>query len=180
MDIYGKIGMKLQEIAGTNGQSPAIFTAQVSEVTGQTCTVKVGELPLSDVRLRAVINTNDEQVLVKPRVGSYVLVADLSGGMLRHLAVVSYSEVDEVSVKIDTQTLVVSKDGFVFNGGTDGMVKVGDMVGWMQKVYNDLQTLKTQLSTHPVAGNSAPLGMVFTPTAPSPTKSAFENTKIKH
>ena len=54
------------------------------------------------------------------------------------------------------------------------------MVSWMQKVHQDLNTLKMQLSSHPVAGSGAPLGLVFNTQTSYPNKSDFENTKVKH
>jgi hypothetical protein len=87
MDIYGKIKERIRNIAGRGSKgTPEIFTAQVAVVSGETCTVMLDELPVTEVRLRAVVNGRSEKLLVTPKVGSYVLVADLSGGEYRDLA----------------------------------------------------------------------------------------------
>jgi hypothetical protein len=126
-----------------------------------------------------VVNEKEEQLLVEPKAGSYVLVIDLSGEY-RDLAIIGYSEVAAIHIKIGDTTGDMDKDGIIFNNGTlNGLVKVGAMVDWMSKLYSDLQTLKTQLSTHLVAGNGAPLALVFNPTVDNPQIANFENSKVK-
>ena len=145
-------------VGGTKGQS--LFTAKVLSTDGETCCVDADGLVLSDVQLRAVVNGEESGILITPKTGSYVTVADLSGDWTR-MVVVGFSEVEKIEVNAD--------DKIIFNGGQNkGLVKVEKMVDWMQKVYNDLQTLTVLLSSSPVVGNGAPLGIVFTQTTPSP------------
>ena len=81
----------------------------------------------------------------------------------------------------DVELVEVKSDTIEINGGQNGgLMNIDSVIAWMQKVYADLQTLKTQLSTHPVAGNGAVLGLVFSPTTSNPTKTDFEDHKIKH
>ena len=149
-----------------------IFTAKVLSTDGDTCCVDIDGLVVSDVRLRAVVNGEESGILVTPKTGSYVTVADLSGNLTR-LVVVGFSEVKKIEVNAD--------DKIIFNGGENhGLVKVEKMVTWMQKVYNDLQTLTGLLSGSPVAGNGDPLAITFTPTTPSPTIDDFQNKDITH
>lgn len=180
MDIYGKIADKLKNIAGQGlVQQSMLFVAVVKKIEGSTCVVELDELAISDVRLRAVVNNEKEQLLVVPKLGSYVRILAASNDM-RDLSVIAYSEIDSVNITIDNTIVDVTKDGVVFNGGKlDGMVKVEAMVDWMTKVYQDLQTLKSQLSLHPTTGNGAPLGLTFNPTASSPEVSNFANKKVK-
>lgn len=186
MDIYGQIGSRLREINGNGFRSTVIFTAHVEEITETTCTVSLGGMKLSDVRLRSVINKNDEQLLIIPKVKSYVTVADLSGGQLRELCVIAYSEIESIHMKIKDSntdqdlTLDMDSNGIVINGGTIGAVKADKMTAWMEKVYDDLQTLKTQLQSQPVAGNGAPLNLVFDPTTEKPITGNFEDKKLLH
>jgi hypothetical protein len=49
MDVYGRIAEKLKAIAGQARQAN-IFTAQVEQVSGSTCTVKLGELSIAVIR----------------------------------------------------------------------------------------------------------------------------------
>lgn len=180
MDIYGKIAQKLKEIAGTGNARSIVFTAEVKSVEGNTCTVLLGDLEISDVRLKSVINTETDQIIIKPKVGSHVLIADTTGGQYRTLIVIEYSEPESITIKIGGTELLIDGTVIKFNNGSLGLVKVDKMVQWMQKVQSDLTTLQGLLSTYPVAGNGAPLGMAFTPTTPAPVASTFEDTKIKH
>ncbi|MPN24107.1 hypothetical protein SDC9_171501 [bioreactor metagenome] len=101
--------------------------------------------------------------------------------MKTEAVVVRFSEVQKVLLKIGTNTAVMDNNGLVFNdGGISGLAKLPQLVEWMQKVYSDLQTLKTQLQTHPVAGNGSPLALVFNTQTVNPETSDFEDTKIKH
>jgi hypothetical protein len=179
MDVFSKIAGSIKSIAHTDGSRQfAIFSAKVEKVEGETCTVTIDELPITDVRLRAVVNNNTEQLLIQPRVGSYVLVADL--GELRQVVVIAYSEIDKIHIKIGGTTVDIDSNGVVFNGGAlKGLIKIDAMVEWMSKLHGDLTALQTLLSTSPVAGNGAPLGIVFSPTTPLPQVDSFENKKIK-
>jgi hypothetical protein len=181
MDIYGKIAQKIKEIAGTDKEMQSFFTAKVKAVNGQTCDVLVGDLELTGVRLRSVVNSSTEMLLLKPVIGSQVVVADLSAGKLRELVVIEYSEIKEYWLKIEETTIKVSASGIELNGtGKSGLVNVGDLVSWMGKVNTDLSTLQTLLSLTPVVGNNAPLGIVFNPTTFVPTAAQISNNKVKH
>ena len=171
MDPLSEIKESLQKIASKGGAG-IVFTAKVKSVDGETCNVELEGLTMSDVRLRAVVNGETSKILVTPKTGSHVLVADLSGD-LSQLAVVGYSEVEKIEVD--------ANDEIVFNGGENkGLVKVESMVDWMQKVYNDLQTLVGLLSSSAVAGNGANLAITFSPTTPSPNIDDFQNKDVKH
>jgi hypothetical protein len=136
MDIYGKIREKIQAIAGTGSRAPVVFPAQVEKITGTTCAVKIDELSITGVRLRAVINDSSGQLLVMPEVGSYVLVIDLSGGNYRDLAVIAYSEISEVNIRIGNTTVAINTTGITFNGGQlGGLVK-------LQELKDNLNSLK--------------------------------------
>ncbi|MCQ2313276.1 MAG: hypothetical protein MJZ84_07520 [Paludibacteraceae bacterium] len=106
MDIYGQIAKTVKEIVG--GKETIIFPAEVKSVDGATCSVMIGKLQLSDVRLRSVINDKEDQVLITPAVGSQVLVADLSNGAFRDLAVLTYSEPEKIEIKIGQMEVCLS------------------------------------------------------------------------
>ena len=172
MNPLSEIKESIQKMASKGGAG-IVFTAKVKSVQANTtCTVELEGLTVSDVRLRAVVNSENSKILVTPKTGSHVLVADLSGD-LSQLAVVGYSEVEKIEVD--------ANDEIVFNGGENkGLVKVESMVDWMQKVYNDLQTLVGLLSSSSVAGNGANLAITFSPTTPSPNIDDFQNKDVKH
>jgi hypothetical protein len=108
---------------------------------------------------------------IKPKIDTICLIGILEG-----------KEALSFLINAEDVELVELKSGnIIINGGDNkGFVKVEKMTEWMQKVYSDLQTLKTQLSTHPTAGNGVPFGLVFNPTTSRPEASNFENNKITH
>jgi len=94
-----------------------------------------------------------------------VVVADLSSGSKRNLCVVQYGKIESITI----------------NGGALGGLVIGSkLADWMNAVAQDLQALKTLLSTTPVAGNGAPLGAVFNPQTSTVSTNDIENSKVKH
>lgn len=109
----------IQRIAGV--QQALIFTAEIVSVQGKVCTVKHGALELTDVRLVAVEGDGTNNIVVTPSAGSIVLVADLSVGDKRDLAIIQYSEIDSIT----------------YNGGElGGLVKI-------EELKNNIDSLKT-------------------------------------
>jgi predicted aconitase with swiveling domain len=106
MEYYGGIKQKIKSIAGTD-RPGLFFVAQVKTVdkNAGTCSVVIDELPLSDVRLRAVVNSESEQILIIPAVGSYVLIADISEGERRSLAIISFSEIESINITVGGENL---------------------------------------------------------------------------
>ena len=54
-----------------------MFVGEVKSVDGDSCTVAVGQLELTDVRLTAASDGEEGKLLLTPKEGSKVLVADL-------------------------------------------------------------------------------------------------------
>ncbi|OFX62696.1 MAG: hypothetical protein A2066_18865 [Bacteroidetes bacterium GWB2_41_8] len=178
-ELEQAIGLAIKKISGRM-QVKQILSGTAVEVGELTCTVELeGSPALFDVRLNAIDDDLESFLTIYPAEGSAVLVAIIEN-MKTEAVVIRCSEVEKVKMKIGDQTLVADKDGFVFNDGTNGMVKLTEMVGWMKKVSTDLKTLKTLLAASVVAGNGAPLAIVFNPTTPVPEKGTFEDVKIKH
>jgi hypothetical protein len=147
MDIYSQIKQKIKSVAGGNGH-PMVFAAQVVSASGTTCTVKIDELTVTDVRLRAVVNTSIEQLLVVPKAGSYVLIVDLSGGNYSDLAVIAFSEVESVSIKIGDMTAVMDANGIVFNGGQlNGLVKIQELKDNLNALKQYVEAINSALPT---------------------------------
>ena len=133
MDTLSEIKESIKKIASTGGMFRA-FTAKVKSVNGETCTVELEGLTLTDVRLRAVVNGENSKILVTPKTDSYVLVVDLAGD-LSQLAVVGYSEVEKIEV--DT-------DKIIFNGGNNnGLVKIKKLTQKLNAIEQDLNALKS-------------------------------------
>ena len=119
MDVYQDIKQKLCQLTGADIDR-GLFTAEVTKVSGDTCSVRYGDLVFEDVRLRVIAeDSNNSRMLLTPKVGSCVLVADLSGGDKRDFAVVMLSEVQKVELTADEVKL---------NGGSNGgLVKIEEL-----------------------------------------------------
>jgi hypothetical protein len=136
---------QLQQALGrfVNDRLPTgTFPAQVTSVNvaEMTCDVQgLDGLDVFDVRLRAVLDGVDKGLLVRPKVGSSVLVATL--GNTDHY-VAMWSEVDVVEVVIGpSATWAVSADGiFSERAGTKVEVLAGGV-----KIERGGVTLKSAL-----------------------------------
>lgn len=118
MGVYEEIKQKLCQLTGADIDR-GLFTAEVTKVSGDTCSVRYGDLVFEDVRLRVIAeDSNNSRMLLTPKVGSCVLVADLSDGDKRDFAVVMLSEVEKVELTADV----------MFNGGSNGgLVKIQEL-----------------------------------------------------
>lgn len=135
MSVYSEIREKLEGFKsnGSGASMGGLMIAEVKSVEGDTCTIAVDDdLDLSDVRLRVVSDDNtSSKMLLTPKIGSFVLVADLSGGDLSDMAVVMFSEVEKI----------------IINGGNNGgLVKINDLVNHLNTIENDINTLKSAVS----------------------------------
>lgn len=138
MDTYAEIARAIRAITGGNGGT-ALFTAEVKSVEGETCTVLVGELEVPDVLLTPADEGADGKLLITPKEGSQVTVADLSGGELRHLAVVHWGEVEKISLTADSIEL---------NGGDNGgLVKIEALTDKINNIEKDINKLKQAFTT---------------------------------
>ena len=156
-----------------------LILANVVEVDSQerTCTIIDDDTEYYGVRLQP-ITEGQSGVVLTPKAGAFVLVSRIEGG---DLYVTAASEYDSLSAKIADTTLILDKAGIVANNGDNsGMVKIDKMIEWMKQVYNDLKKIQSGLSSHPVAGNDAPLGLKIELDTPKPIKSNFEDKRFKH
>lgn len=193
MDTYAEIRNKIRAMMGH--QTPLLLTGKVESADGETCTVSVGGLKLTGVRLRSVVNGEESKLLITPKAGSYVTIIDLSGE-LRETEVVGYSEIE--AIDIDTMADInirckgdtnIDCDGTVtFNGGdNEGLAKVKAVANKISAIENDLNSLKTAFATWmPVvydggaslkAGTASWASHQFNPTT---EYQELENDKVKH
>lgn len=158
---------------------PVTILAEVKAVddSKRTCDIDDDGVIMYGIRLQP-ITQGSTGITVYPKVGSQVLCSRIEDE--DNYMVVHASEIDKIEIKVSDKSLVLDKDGIVANGGTIGSVKADKMVEWMTKVYSDLQTLITLLYTSAVAGNGAPLGIVFSPQTPNPQVSDFADDTFKH
>ncbi|MCQ2276364.1 MAG: hypothetical protein MJZ87_05420 [Bacteroidales bacterium] len=163
MESLSEIRKSIQKMS-SGGRTCSIFTAKVERVDGDVCEVDYEGLRLTDVQLRAVADGVSGRLLVTPKVGSYVTVADLSGDLTR-TEIIGYSELDKIEIACDGD--------IVFNGGSlGGLIKIEDLV-------SDLMNIVTTFNahTHTLAnGVTTVPPMQMNPI----TRGELEDTKIKH
>ncbi|MEE3485094.1 MAG: hypothetical protein VZQ98_12325 [Bacteroidales bacterium] len=100
MSVESKIKDTIRDIARQGrGADTCFHTAVVRSVAenGETCSVEAYGTTWTDVRLTAVADGGCD-VKVFPKVGSPVLVADLSNGSMSDLAVIMYSRFDRIEL----------------------------------------------------------------------------------
>ncbi|MDD2996360.1 MAG: hypothetical protein PHP99_09140 [Paludibacter sp.] len=133
-----------------------IISGTATEVGETTCTVVRDDAPeLTDVRLNAIDDDLQSHFTVYPKENSSVVVGILEGIKTEAIVLIC-SEVERVSFKTGNSTFVFDSSGLKLNGT--------EIVGWINKVYSDMQTLKALLQSSPIAGNGAPAAIVFSPT----------------
>lgn len=155
----------IRKICGKDDGGFLFFNADVKSVEDESCTVTYNDIDIPDVRLNAAVNGNSNNLLIKPKAGSTVLIADLSEGLLRDLAIIGWSEIDSITI----------------NGGDlGGLVKI-------QELTNKLNALVRVFNshTHPVATTGtaeAQSGMAAATTGQATqfSRSDYEDEKIKH
>ena len=161
------------------GGDQQAMVAEVSAVAPEdlTCTLIDEGVEYYGVRLQPIVE-GKEGLRLLPAVGSIALAIRIEGG---DLFVVMSSQYEAIGLKIEDTSLEVTKEGIAVDGGENGgMVKIEPLMQFLQNIYQDLQTLKSLLQTHPVAGNGAPLAMVFQPQTNKPNRQDIENERVKH
>ena len=178
MDRSKEIKEVIKSIAGVPGMM--FVMGKVESVGDETCSVKIADrLVINDVRLNASADGNADNILIKPKVGSMVMMADLSGGELRSLVVISFSALDSMTVMFDGEVVI--------NGGeNEGLVKVKELTKKLNAIEKDINDLKSIFTSWPVTpsdgGGALKLaatnwaGKLLTET----TQKDIENDKIKH
>jgi hypothetical protein len=153
----------LREIIGDSGM-PFIH-AEVVSVDSETCTVKRNGLQFTDVRLGAVVNENINNLLIVPKVGSMVLIADMSAGQMRDLVIIGWSEVDTITI----------------NGGEfGGLVKIQELTSKLNALVTAFNSHTHTVATTGTAAAQSGTAAAITSQAAEFSKGDYENEKIKH
>ena len=148
--------------------------------TNDICTVELDEgQKLYEVRLRSVIDGDENKLVVYPKDKSTVLTILIEND-IREAFVLACSNVESVALSIGDKSLKADKDGFVFNDGVDGIIKLPYILSWMQNVHTDLVALQQLLLISPIAGGGAAAAIQFTPITKEPDKEKLEDITIKH
>ena len=123
MDKYRRISELMK---GFQQSGQVFFPATVESVEGNTCTVNVDSLSISDVRLKATTTKTENQVLLTPMVGSDVLVGSFSGD-LNNLFVMSADVIDRIEITCNGQNLMQNISDLI--GALSGMLQLTTSVG---------------------------------------------------
>jgi hypothetical protein len=91
---------------GFRQSGQVFFPATVESVEGNTCTVKVDGLSISDVLLKATTTQTANQVLLTPMAGSDVLVGSFSGD-LSNLFVLTADVIDRIEITCNGQNVML-------------------------------------------------------------------------
>lgn len=155
-----------QAIKKIVGQSPMWnIVAKVISVQGEECTCDVDGMELQGVRLKAVTDGNDQSLLVTPKVGSIVLLVDMSAGELRDLNIIAYTEVETIQI----------------NGGNNGgLVNINDLVNKLNTLVDAFNNHTHQVTTSGSATTQTGVSMAPLVPAQKFIKADFEDTKITH
>lgn len=155
MDQYKELATLIKQ-ASSGGGRVTILQGIVKEVSGVTCTVEIGSLTVSDVRLRASEKQEETQILITPAIGSAVILASLSGDMT-NLVVVAVDVAESITI----------------NGG-----KLGGLIN-IEALTAKLNELVQVFNSHT---HTAPNGPTTPPTttANQLQRKDYEDEKIKH
>lgn len=155
MDQYRELATLIKQ-ASSGGSRVTILQGIVKEVSGVTCTVEIGSLTVSDVRLRASEKQEETQILITPAIGSAVILASLSGDMT-NLVVVAVDVAESITI----------------NGG-----KLGGLIN-IEALTAKLNELVQVFNSHT---HTAPNGPTTPPTttANQLQRKDYEDEKIKH
>ncbi len=130
---------------------------EVVAVEGDTCRARLGELEIPGIRLAAIEGGASGGLLLKPAVGSIVLVADLSCSELRECAVVGYSEIEsltyrhgDTSVEADGNAVSVAAglSGVGAGAAANGPAGAGIFSERMAAATITLEDLEDKKATH--------------------------------
>jgi hypothetical protein len=159
----------------------------VDKVDDLSCDVTnvVSTLPIPQVRLKAYLQ-GDNGIVIKPKVGSFVLVAFLSP---TDAYVSMCDEIDSIDITIENTTLHMDKDYITMNGGSlKGLTKLEKLVDKLNNLEDAYNNLLTEYQSHVhggvTTGNGSSAIMVppstQQPIDPKTNIDDLENKKITH
>lgn len=124
MDRYRELGDRFRSLS--QSKASTFYQGIVRSIEGNSCTVDIEGLDIPDIRLRASLTEEGEELLITPKVGTAVLVGSLSGD-INNLAVLSVDVADTI----------------VFHGGKrGGLVLSPELVARLNAIEEELNSLK--------------------------------------
>jgi len=169
--IMGKsseIKQMIRNIAAFN-EGLSLFEAEVSAVQDTTISIKYQGLEHENVRLVAGFSASSSVLIQKPKVGTLVLVADLSRGKFRDLVVLLQEETEEI----------------VINGGQlGGLIKIEELkknLGTMSKrIDGIIDAIKNAVPVAQDGGAALQASIVAALPTGKEDFSDIEDEKVRH
>lgn len=152
MTEYRDIREKLRSIAET-GKAVPFRVGEVTKVSDKECSVMIGTLEITGVKLFSVIDQGG--LLIKPKKGTMVTMVDLSNGLLRDLVVIKTDHAEKVLY--DQDGLIVEIDS------TSGKIDISNRSTSLTKLLTSLYDIISKLTV------STPNGPSGTPLPPTIT-----------
>lgn len=144
MADYADIKRKLQEMMGGAINQP--IQCEVKSVGGLACTVVLDDgMELSDVRLRATLKEDDNQLLITPKKGSKALVWSVDG-TLNDLVLIKCDEIEKIEYKQEDLEVVIDS--------TDKKVTIKNNQASLKSLMQEIHDLITNLKVTTPAGPS--------------------------
>lgn len=147
-----------------------LYQGVVTALSDITCEVSIDGLSIPDVRLRASTEVDGAQIIVRPAVGSVVIVGSLTGD-LDHLVVLSMDQAEEV----------------VINGGKlGGLIKVQELtkkINTLEREINDIKQVLSNWTPVPNDGGASLKASVASWAGKQlvlTRREDYEDNKVKH
>jgi hypothetical protein len=145
MDRYRKLGDALKGLFPEGSKPLPLFNAEVVSIEGQSCTIRLDELEIDGVRLKATINESGDKLLLTPPIGSMVLVGSLSGDF-KDLAVVSVDQFEKLEYQQSGLNILID--------GTDGKIAISNDSSDLKGIFQSLADLLKQFKVYTANGPS--------------------------
>lgn len=143
MDKYRKLSELLKGMQPPQTTDQVFFTATMVSVEGTTCTVKIDDLELSEVRLKATETATSNQVVLIPKPGCEVLVGSQSGD-LSSLFVIHCDIIDKIEITCNGQNVMVLLSDWL-KTLAGAKIIVGNSTGTFEpSVISKLNSIETQ------------------------------------
>lgn len=148
MEKSSQIASLLRSIVGTDRLRPAFLTMEVTAVDGDMCSAKLGDFEIPDIRLSVIKDGSKKGLLISPAIGSIVLVADLSGGEMRELAVIGFTDIDSIDLKVSGADIHMERNSIELNSGNNGgIVKIEPLKTNLEMLQSFIENLQALTAT---------------------------------
>lgn len=129
MDAYRELGERLKALSAK--RSAPLYQGIVQSIEGNTCTIEVDGIEIPDVRLRASISSDSDELLIIPAIGSVVIVGSLTSDIYQ-LVVLAVDRADTI---------------IVHGGKRGGLVLVEELTDKLNSIEQEINQLKKILAS---------------------------------